>query len=89
MRTQKDYIEELRQQGFKTIEIINDAPGTVHPNHAHPTLTGYVILDGELNLDLQGVSHILRPGERFEISRETQHSTRTGLIGCQYLRASH
>ncbi len=87
MLTEKEYKEDLRQEGFKNIEVMTDDPGKIYPDHTHDTMVAHIILEGEMMLVVKGTVYTLRPGDRFDVPREAVHSARVGLSGCRYIVA--
>jgi quercetin dioxygenase-like cupin family protein len=48
-------------------------------------LTAHVILDGQMELTLNGQTRIYKAGERCDVPAGAVHSARMGLAGCRYI----
>lgn len=57
-----------------TYSHVKAAAGAVLPTHAHPQEQVSYILDGQFELTVDGVQHILEPGQVFVIPSNTLHS---------------
>ena len=55
-------------------------PGATFPEHQHPHEQIVTVLSGELDLVVEGVTHVLKPGVVLVIPPEVRHSggSRTG-----------
>jgi mannose-6-phosphate isomerase-like protein (cupin superfamily) len=77
--------EQLHSEGFHHTYVWQDGPNAHYSDHAHPGETAHIILDGEMNLTMDGHSHTYRPGERCDVPAGAVHSARMGPRGCRYL----
>ena len=60
------------------LNLIEFEPGGLVPRHDHPhEQLGYV-LEGELTLEIDGVEHVLRPGDAYQIPGGVEHAARSG-----------
>lgn len=57
-----------------TYSHVKAAAGAVLPTHSHPQEQVSYILDGEFELTVAGVKHVLVPGQVFVIPSNTLHS---------------
>ena len=83
--TVRDLESALRAEGFGHTYVWEDGPGAFYPEHAHPTVTAHIVLDGEVTVTSEGKTQTYRAGERFDVPAETVHSARMGPKGCRYL----
>lgn len=61
------------------------APDTVLASHTHPFDASALVVQGELWLAVAGeTARHLRPGDRFEVGRDTPHEERYGPQGATY-----
>ncbi len=77
--------KQLREEGFLQIYVWQDRAHASYPEHAHPTETAHIILEGEMTLTMDGQMHTFRPGERCDVPAGTVHSAKMGPAGCRYL----
>ncbi len=78
-------IQTLEKEGFPHVYEWQDKPGTVYPLHQHQDKVTIFITEGSLELTLNGATHSLRAGDRFDIPPQTEHSAVVGPSGCQYV----
>ena len=78
-------IATLEKEGFAYVYEWQDKPGTVYPSHQHQDKVTIFITEGSLELVIGGGLHKLRPGDRFDIPPQTEHSATVGPAGCQYV----
>ena len=76
---------QLEKEGFKNVFLWRDAPGTFYPEHTHSGVSAHIVLEGEMELEIDGVKHSLKAGDRFDVSDGEVHSARMGPKGCVYL----
>jgi quercetin dioxygenase-like cupin family protein len=60
--------------------------GAAFPEHQHPHEQIVSVLEGELELVVEGVAHRLKPGQVFVIPPDVRHSGR-GVTACRVLDA--
>ncbi len=77
--------QQLRSEGFTDIYTWQDRPGAFYPDHAHPTLSAHIILDGEMSLTQNGETRTYDAGDRVDVEAGTVHSAKMGPSGCRYL----
>lgn len=65
--------------------LVDLLPNAVLPDHHHPHEQGGVVLDGELNLTIDGVAKRLEPGDGFIIPGDVPHSAVAGPDGARTL----
>ena len=77
--------EILRKDGYTEFYVINDSPGQYYPDHTHDEISAHIILEGEMDLVVAGVKHVLKKGDRFDVPGGAVHNAKMGLEGCKYL----
>lgn len=77
--------EQLRAERFSHTYVWQDGPGAHYPEHAHPTVTAHIVLEGDVTVTSDGKTRTYQAGERFDVPAETVHSARMGPKGCRYL----
>jgi mannose-6-phosphate isomerase-like protein (cupin superfamily) len=81
----REWERTLRAEGFSHVFTWQDGPGADYPDHTHEMLTAHVILDGQMELTLNGQTRIYKAGERCDVPAGAVHSARMGLAGCRYI----
>jgi quercetin dioxygenase-like cupin family protein len=59
------------------------AAGSAVPAHAHPHEQAIVVLQGALDLAIDGERHTLRAGDMFLIPGNVEHAVTVGAEGCE------
>lgn len=76
---------QLRTDGFTDIRTQRDSPDIHYPPHTHPIVTAHVILEGSMELMLDGKQHALQPGDCLDVPANAVHEARIGPEGCTYV----
>ena len=71
----------VRQEGFEPAKI-EDPPGRTYPEHSHATARLLVILQGDMDITVQGVHYSAEPGDRIFVPGNAQHKAIAGRHGC-------
>lgn len=74
---------ELAKSPAEILERVWQPDATV-PEHTHPFDVSALIVKGDLWLTREGATQHLRPGDRFEVPRNTQHAERYGADGATF-----
>lgn len=77
--------ETLRAEGFTHTFLWQDGPNAFYPDHTHNAMTAHIILEGEMQLTMNGNSEVFRSGDRCVIPAGAVHSAKMGPQGCRYL----
>ena len=77
--------KQLTREGFTRVFVWQDAAGACYPDHTHAELTAHIILDGEMTLEMGGVSNTYQPGDRCDVPAGAVHAARMGAKGCRYI----
>ena len=80
-------IQELKQKGYDPIYIWDANPNEEDLEHTHLFDTRILILEGELEIRLDGKSIIMKTGDSMDIPREKIHYGKAGITGCKYIVA--
>ena len=83
----KRLIRQLREEGLDVTEW-SDEPDASYPEHAHAAREVRVVLQGTMTLVVNGVTHVLGPGDRLDLAPDEAHSAVIGPGGCTYLAGS-
>ena len=83
--TEQDWIEQLKQEGFKNFDILIHESNTDFGEHTHTTDTVHIILEGELALVQEGQIAVLTEGDRMDIPAGTTHLAKCGTKGCKFI----
>ncbi len=78
-------IQTLEKEGFPYVYEWSDKPGTVYQEHSHQDKVTIFLIEGSIELTINGKTQILKAGDRFNIPPLTPHSAVVGTSGCQYV----
>lgn len=78
-------IQALEKEGFPYVYEWSDKSGAVYPEHTHQDKVTMFVTEGSIELTINGQSHSLKAGDRFNIPPQTPHSAIVGPNGCQYV----
>lgn len=90
MRTsmeQEEIIDRLKAEGYSVVIPWHAEPGEVDFEHAHPTDSAQIVLEGSIIFAVDGEQIILIAGESYAIPARTSHSAVAGPEGCSYIFA--
>jgi mannose-6-phosphate isomerase-like protein (cupin superfamily) len=85
MKSEKQLESKLRSEGFAHTYVWQDRPNAFYTDHTHAALTAHIILDGEMQLTMNGKSETFRAGDRCDVPAGAVHSAKMGPQGCRYL----
>lgn len=80
-------VEEYEAGGFHHVHVRHDTAGMQYAPHYHPDHVVLHVLEGELDVELDGKHHHLTANQKIEIDAERFHTTVVGNQGCIYLHA--
>ncbi len=83
--TEDEAKTQLESEGYGNVSAWLDSPDFSYPEHTHATTTAHIIIAGDMVLTMDGVEHILRPGDRIEVPAEMPHIATMGPDGCTYV----
>jgi quercetin dioxygenase-like cupin family protein len=84
METFEQFESAARSQGFDVVLERRQEAGTVVASHMHPFDVHARLVQGEMWLSVGGGTRHLRPGDTFELRRQTSHAERYGPEGATY-----
>ena len=76
-------VRETRREGFDPL-CITDPPGRVYTTHRHAETKLLVFLQGEMTVKVGEKSYECRPGDKFIIAGNVDHSAVVGPEGCVF-----
>jgi quercetin dioxygenase-like cupin family protein len=85
VRNNEQKIDKLKRKGYEPVYVWNAESNEEDPDHTHPFDTHLVVLDGEIEIGMDGKSMILKPGDEIDIPREKAHYGKVGAVGCRYI----
>lgn len=83
-KTLQDFDAEASALGYDQVLDRDWTPGQVVEQHSHPFDARALVTRGEMWLTVDGQTRHLRPGDRFELARDTLHAERYGPEGATY-----
>lgn len=78
---------ELQKQGFKKMYEYTAKPREEDPLHLHPFDAKFIVLEGDIIVEIFDSKKLLTKGSELEIPRNTMHSALVGKNGCTYIVA--
>lgn len=85
--TPEEHIELLKTEGFNKVYVWDATPGEEDEMHAHEWDTRLVILDGDIEITLDGATKLYKEKEEVDIPHNAAHSAKVGMRGCTYIVA--
>ena len=83
--TKTEFIHMLMQEGYPDpVEVQREPRGSLD-EHSHPFEVYALILDGDIELIIDGKSSVYKPGNIFYLGPQEFHSERYGKEGVLYL----
>lgn len=83
VRAPEETLADLRQR-YEEVYYWEDAAGHVYDPHAHAWETALVILEGWMEISIDGVSRRYAVGDRLIIPAGKEHAAEAGPSGCAY-----
>jgi quercetin dioxygenase-like cupin family protein len=80
-------IAQLEKEGWANIYEWQDKPGTVYPEHSHEGAVVLMVTEGSIDFTINGVTHKLRTGDRFDVPPHAPHTAVVGPDGVQFVVA--
>lgn len=84
-RNEKQWIAELKKEGYKNVMVCPTGPGLDFGEHSHEEHTVHVIMKGSLIIKDQHGEITLKKGSRFEIPKGTVHYAKSGPEGLKMI----
>jgi len=83
--TKTEFIHMLMQEGYpEPVEVQREPHGSLG-EHSHPFEVYALILDGEIELIIEGESNAYKSGDIFYLGAQELHSESYGKEGAHYL----
>ena len=73
----------VRQDGFEPTKI-KDPPGRTYAEHSHAAAKLLVIMQGSMDITVEGTRYAAKPGDRIFIPGYTRHEAVAGRNGCTF-----
>ncbi|MBI4151187.1 AraC family ligand binding domain-containing protein [Candidatus Woesearchaeota archaeon] len=81
----EELLAQLTQEGFASLSLQEDPPHKFYPEHAHPTKTVQIVLQGTMWVTLNREKVLLTRGKRLDIPANAIHDAKMGMDGCSYV----
>lgn len=85
MATEAEHRKQLEREGFSAVFVQRDGAGKHYPPHTHSEISAHIILEGNMELTVEGKRNDLNPGDRFDVPANAVHDATIGARGCTYL----
>jgi hypothetical protein len=79
------FIEMLQQDGFPNPVEVRQAPNGALGEHTHPFAVKALVIDGSIDITIQGNQKRYSTGDVFQLGLEELHSESYGPTGVIYL----
>jgi len=79
------FIEMLQQQGFPDPVEVKQVPNGSLGEHTHPFAVKALVIDGSIDISIQGDRKTYSMGDVFQLGFEELHSESYGPTGVTYL----
>jgi hypothetical protein len=79
------FIEMLQQQGFPDPVEVKQVPNGSLGEHTHPFAVKALVIDGSIDISIQGDRKTYSMGDVFQLGFEELHSESYGPAGVTYL----
>ena len=86
-RHEREAIREIAEAGWRH-DSWRDAPGDEYPPHTHDVDQRLYVVEGALELDVDGGTIVLFPGDRLELPALMVHAAKAQDSGATYLIAT-
>lgn len=81
----EDLKQKLKDEGFVHIYEWTDAPGTEYPEHKHKGKVSFYVIEGSIDMKVNGVDNPLVKGDRIDVPVGASHRAKVGPGGCTFL----
>ncbi len=81
----EQFIELLRQEGFPDPVEVQQIPNGHLDNHEHPFEVIALVIEGRIDITMNGLNKTYGVGDIFQLSFKQTHSESYGPEGVQYL----
>jgi hypothetical protein len=80
-----EFIQMLQQEGYPDPVEVKQVPNGSLGDHTHPFVVKALVIDGSINIVIQGNRQTYSAGDIFELEFEELHSESYGPTGVLYL----
>ena len=87
MPEEHQVIEQYQKRGYTHVHVRRDRPHFQYHPHYHPRHVVLHIIDGDMEVDMDGKKTKLGVGDAIDIEAERFHTTCMGAQGCTYVHA--
>ena len=81
----KQFMDLLRQDGFPEPVEVQQIPNGGLEVHKHPFEVRALVIEGSIEIEVDGLSKTYRAGDIFQLSLNQPHSESYGAEGVKYL----
>lgn len=85
MENRETIKQRMLQEGYSIINEYSDSPGEIFPDHDHSGDQLLVVLEGSIEVTMNGETKTLYPGDELAFPARTIHSAKIGSQGCVYI----
>jgi len=86
MENKEEVIKErMLREGFSIINMYNDPPNEMFPDHTHPGDQLLVVIKGSIAITMNNKTSVLNPGDEMFFPAKVIHNAKVGPEGCLYL----
>jgi hypothetical protein len=82
---QAEFLKQLALEGFPEPTLVAREPKGYLDHHTHPFEVKALVIDGQIDLVIEGVRTIYLAGDVFHLLHEQSHTEFYGSSGVQYL----
>lgn len=87
MGNENDTIAELKSKGYKNVTVWDKVTPAGSIEHSHPFDTCLFMLEGEMEITVNGNAKILKSSEKIKIPKDAPHFSKVISQGCKYITA--
>ena len=81
----EQFLQSLRQDGFPDPVEVQQVPNGQLGMHEHPFEVKALVIEGDITIDIDGVSKIYKAGDIFQLEFKQPHAESYGPQGVKYL----
>lgn len=85
MGNKEEIKQRMLREGYSIINEYNDPPHEVFPDHDHLGDQLLVVLEGSIEILMDGKISVLEPGDEIFFPAKVMHSAKIGAQGCFYI----
>lgn len=89
MENEKHKIDELKKQGYDKVIVWNEVTAAGSIDHSHSFDTYILVLDGKIEISINGQTKLLKTSDEIYIPKNTIHHSKASSEGCRYITAEN